>query len=263
MHEIVLKLKEIPKLYLDIEGIIPERIAGKKLSEIEELDIYHGKRKVKLADFFDISMSNKLGENPEEIKMVFEGELSKVKRIGYSLASGKILVKGNAGMYLGAFMKGGEIIVEGDVDSFAALNMKGGKLIIKGNCGDYLGASYRGEWRGMYGGEIIVEGNVGKELGAYMRKGKIVVKGNADMFAGVSMKGGLLIIKKASLRVGASMRGGHIVVEEIDEILPGFFYEGEERNPEIEGEVFDGEYKIYSGDHAERKAKGRLLVKKE
>ena len=260
MHEIVFKLKEIPKLHLDVEGLIPENIAGKKLSEIEELEIYQGNRRVKLAEFFDVSGS-RIGEKPEEIRMIFKGELSRVKRIGYYLSSGEVIVKGNVGMYLGAFMKGGEILVEGNVDSFAALNMKGGRLTIKGNCEDYLGASYRGEWRGMSGGEIIVEGNAGKELGAYMRKGKITVKGSVDSFAGANMRGGLIILKKAFSRVGASMRGGCIIAEEIDEVLPGFFYEGEEENPEVEGEVFKGRYKIYSGDHAERKAKGRLLVR--
>jgi len=259
MREIVLKLKETPRLCLDVENITPENLVGKKLEEIENLEIYHGNRKVKLAEFFDIS--GEVGEKSEELRIIFEGELGRVKRIGYSLSSGEISVKGNAGMYLGAFMRNGRIIVEGNVDSFAGLNMRGGSLTIRGNCGDYLGASYRGEWRGMSGGEILVEGDVGKELGAYMRNGKVIVKGRADDFAGACMRGGVIVVEKASPRVGASMRGGYIIAGQVEELLPGFFYEGEEENPEINGEIFKGRYKMYSGDHAERKARGRLLVR--
>ena len=40
--------------------------------------------------------------------------------------------------------------------------MKGGELIIEGNAGNYLGAAYRGDWRGMSGGKILVKGNAGR-----------------------------------------------------------------------------------------------------
>ncbi len=33
--------------------------------------------------------------------------------------------------------------------------MKGGELSIEGNAGNYLGAAYRGDWRGMSGGKIL------------------------------------------------------------------------------------------------------------
>jgi formylmethanofuran dehydrogenase subunit C len=254
MREVILELKEIPKLCIEVDKILPESIAGKKLEEIEEMEIRYGNSKAKLGEFFDVYGSAKNN------RIVFKGDLRRVKRIGFSLGMGEIIVYGNAGMYVGAFMEGGRIEVEGDVDSFAALNMKGGKLLVRGNCGDYLGASYRGEWRGMQGGEIVVEGSAGREVGGYMQGGKIVVK-SVDSFAGAKMKGGIIVAERASSRLGAGMRGGYIVVNEVEEILPGFFYEGIEKNPEIEGERFEGSYKVFSGDHAERKARGKLLVR--
>ncbi len=256
MRELILKLKEKPDLCLEVEGILPNVIANKSLEEIENLPIQYGNRKVKLSEFFDI-----YSEKSEIPRIVFDGDMSRVKRIGWRLDEGEIVVKGNAGMYLGAFMSGGRIVVEGDVGHFSALNMNGGVIEIEGNAGDYLCASYRGEWRGMSGGTVIVKGNVGKELGSYMRGGKIVVEGSADEFAGVCMRGGLVVINRAKARLGAGMIGGAIVVNEVEELLPGFFEEGEEENPEIEGEKFEGRFKVFSGDHAERKAKGKVYVR--
>ena len=256
MREIILKLKDQPELCLEVEGVLPEKLINLSKEEIENLPLQYGRVKVKLHEFFDVYI-----ESSDSARLIFEGDLSRVKRIGWGMKKYEIIVKGNAGMYLGAFMEGGRIVVEGNVGHFAALNMKGGELIIKGNCGDYLCASYRGEWRGMSGGTVIVEGNVGKELGSYMRNGKIVVKGSADEFAGVCMSGGLIVINKAKSRLGASMVGGAIVVNEVEELLPGFYEEGEVKDPEIEGEKFNGLFKVFTGDHAERNAKGKIYVK--
>ncbi len=256
MRELILRLKEKPDISLEVEGVLPNEVAGMSLEEVENFPIQYGNRKVKLSEFFDVSV-----EKSEVPRIVFEGDMSRVKRIGWKLDGGEIIVKGNAGMYLGAFMSGGRIVVEGNVGDFSALNMNGGEIIIKGNAGNYLCASYRGEWRGMSGGTVLVEGNVGKELGANMRNGRIVVKGTADEFAGVSMKGGLIVLEKAKARVGAGMTGGVIVANEVECLLPGFFEEGVVENPEIEGEVFEGTFKVYSGDHAERRAKGRIYIR--
>ena len=256
MRELRLKLKERPDICLEVEGILPMKMAEMEKGEIENVLIQYGNRKVKLSEFFDIYL-----EKSEVPRIIFEGDMSKVKRIGWGLDGGEIIVEGNAGMYVGAFMSDGRIVVKGNVGHFSALNMKGGEMIVEGDAGDYLCASYRGEWRGMSGGTVVVKGNVGKELGSYMRGGKVVVEGFADDFAGVNMRGGLLIINKAKSRLGAGMTSGYIVVNEVEELLPGFFEEGEEENPEIEGERFEGRYKVFSGDHAERKAKGRIYLK--
>jgi formylmethanofuran dehydrogenase subunit C len=256
MREVTLKLKDHPELCLEVEGVLPDILANKSREEIENMLLQYGNTKVRLSEFFDVFI-----ERSEQPRLIFEGDLSRVKRIGFGMKNGEIVVKGNAGMYLGAFMEGGRILVEGNVGHFAGLNMRGGEIVIEGNCGDYLCASYRGEWRGMKGGTVIVKGNVGKEIGAYMQKGKIVVEGIADEFAGVCMKGGLIVLNKAKARLGASMVGGAIVVNDAEELLPGFFDEGEVENPEIEGEKFEGKFRVYSGDHAERKAKGMIFVR--
>ncbi len=256
MRELILRLKEKPDLCLEVEGISPSKIAEISAKDVERLPIQYGNRRVELSEFFDFELNDS-----DVPRVVFEGDMSRVKRIGWKLDGGVVIVKGNAGMYLGAFMSGGKIVVEGDVGDFSALNMSGGELIIEGNAGNYLCASYRGEWRGMSGGRVVVKGNVGKELGGYMRGGKIVVEGVADEFAGVCMRGGVLVLNGAKDRLGAGMTSGVIVVNEVESLLPGFFEEGEEENPEVEGEVLEGRYRVYSGDHAERRAKGRIYVR--
>ncbi len=257
MRELILTLKEKPDICIEVEGLNPDVVAKMSREEIEKFPIQYGNKRVPLSEFFELEFS----ESDVE-RIVFKGDMERVKRIGWGLERGEIVVEGNAGMYLGAFMMGGRIVVKGNVGHFSALNMRGGEVIIEGNAGDYLCASYRGEWRGMSGGTVVVNGDVGKELGSYMRGGRIVVKGRADDFAGVNMRGGLIVLKEAGDRVGASMVGGSIVADKIGEILPGFFHEGEVENPDVEGERFNGVFDVYSGDHAERRAKGKLYVRK-
>ncbi len=255
MRGVILTLKEIPKIHIDVEGILPKTIKNKRKNEIEDLKILYGKEIVKLGDFFDV-------EKTSENTLIFCGNLERVKRIGFRMDEGIIKIEGNAGMYVGAFMEGGKIIAHGNVGSFSGLNMKGGEIIIEKNAGDYLGAAYRGNWKGMSGGNILVRGNGGRETGAYMSGGKIVIRGKCGTFTGVGMKGGVIQTTRASFGLGASMKKGYIIVEEeIEDLLPGFIYEGEVKNPEIEGEKLKGKYLIYSGDHAERGTNGRILVK--
>jgi formylmethanofuran dehydrogenase subunit C len=255
---VTLRLKRTPDLCLDVEGIIPEAVQGKTLEEIEKMEILNGSRKVNIGDYFDVT--------DEGNSLIFEGDLSKVKRIGMNLRDGEILVKGNAGMYVGAFMRGGKITVEGSVDAFSALNMKGGELIVRGNAGDYLGASYRGDWRGMSSGKILVEGDAGKETGCFMCGGVIIIRGTVDSYCGVKMKGGTIFANKARTRAGASMMAGSIILNSTPELLPGFFFERKmepeiEKLLELEKELIEGEYHLFSGDHAERGAKGKIYVR--
>jgi formylmethanofuran dehydrogenase subunit C len=262
MGEIVLKVKEQPKVGLEAEVIKPEEFAGRTIEEIKELPVFCGNRASKLGDFFEVSGSKT--DNAEELKIVIDGDVSRTKRIGEKMFTGEIVIKGNAGMYVGAWMSGGKITVEGNVDSFAGLQMRGGELIIKGNAGDYLGASYRGDWRGMSGGKIIVEGDAGKEVGVFMSGGEIHVKGNCGAFAGVHMKKGLIVIGgDAAERLGAEMKGGNIVVlGSTVGMLPSFKLEGEVSDLKLDGGEFLGKFKKYVGDFAEgQTVKGTVYCK--
>ena len=94
-------------------------------------------------------------------KIVVKGDVKKVKYLGFKISAGEMVIEGSTDLYVGAWMTGGKILAKGNVEAFAATGMKGGELIIEGNAGNYLGAAYRGDWRGMSGGKILVKGNAG------------------------------------------------------------------------------------------------------
>ncbi len=241
-------LKDKPEVCLEVDSLIPEKLKDLSEGEVRKLKIREGKLEVCVEEFFDIEKTN----TPE---IVFEGKwLDRVKRIGFGMSEGEVVVRGNAGMYVGAFMKGGKIVVEGNVDRFAGMGMSGGEILIEGNAGDYLGSAYRGD-NGMKGGRIVVKGNAGDEVGLKIREGEIVVEGKAGMFFGGMAVGGILRAFEAE-RVGANMKSGVIVLERAleESILPGFVYSGKD---EFENKI----YHVFEGDKAVRKSKGKLLVR--
>jgi formylmethanofuran dehydrogenase subunit C len=241
------KLKDKPEICVEVDQLLPEKLKGLNLKEVSSLKVRLGRLEVDAEEVFDIEKSDGT--------VIFEGKwLERVKRIGFGMREGEILVKGNAGMYTGAFMKGGKIVVEGNTDRFAGMNMSDGEIIIRGNAGDYTGSGYRGD-AGMKGGRILVEGNAGDEVGIKMKGGEIVVMGEAGLFFGGMMNGGIARAKRA-IRTGANMKNGIIVLEQAreDEILPGFIYSGKDR---FENRT----YHIFEGDKAVRKSKGKLLIR--
>ena len=261
MNEVVLTPKEQPSYGLIAECISCDVFAGKSIDEIKTLPVYYGNKQGRLEDFFEVA--GECASTAEEQRIVIAGDVPKTRWIGKEMSAGEIVIKGSAEMYVAAWMRGGRIIVEGDVGAFSGMLMKGGELHVKGNAGDYLGCSYRGEWRGMRGGTIVVEGNAGMEVGQNLNGGKIIVKGSVESFAGVRMKKGLLVVGSAVDRVGAQMVGGTIVVlGSVLRLLPSFDFAGEVENPDINDESFTGKFKKYTGDHAERNAKGVLYVRK-
>ena len=70
------------------------------------LPVVLGKRQCRLDDFFDV-------EGPGSEELEIRGDAGRVKWIGRGMTRGKITIVGNAGMHLGAYMKGGTIEVTG------------------------------------------------------------------------------------------------------------------------------------------------------
>ena len=82
------------------------------------------------------------------------------------MTRGRITIVGNAGMHLGAFMKGGTIEVTGHASDWVGAEMTGGLIRIAGDAG---GQTRRrpiaGSLSGMNGGIILIEGSAGMEVG--------------------------------------------------------------------------------------------------
>src|SRR5215510_6970435 len=104
---ITLRLKRQPTVPLEAEVISPDKLAALSNEEIRALTVYHGKRQLPLGEFFDVD-----GERSEDL--VMHGSLEKVRWIGRAMSKGSVVVHGNVGMHLGAYMSGGHIDVHGN-----------------------------------------------------------------------------------------------------------------------------------------------------
>ena len=151
METVTITMKNPPVLYLEAEHVCPDEFAGKTAAQIAELHVYEGNTKSTLGKYFEVS--GNAGATAAETKIVVRGDVKRVKYLGMKMSAGEVVVEGSTDLYAGAWMSGGKMTVRGDIQAFAATGMKGGELIIEGNAGNYLGAAYRGDWRGMSGGK--------------------------------------------------------------------------------------------------------------
>jgi formylmethanofuran dehydrogenase subunit C len=267
MAEILLRCKGSIGIMVEAEVISPDIFAGKKKEEIEGLLVWQGPKPLPLSDFFDVDVSRaRLPEDasPDEISILIEGDVSRVKRIGQGMKSGRIEICGCAGMHLGAEMAGGSILVRGDAGSWAGMEMRGGLLHILGNGADHVGSAYRGSWRGMTGGEIQIGGSARSQLGGGLAGGRIVVAGNVENFCGIRQSGGVILVKGSAVRgAGAEMNGGTIAVcGAIKQFSPGFVEVGREENVLLGDLQLEGWFTKFVGDYALGKnPKGSLYCK--
>jgi formylmethanofuran dehydrogenase subunit C len=224
-------------------------MAGKTEAEIAELDVWEGKVKCRLGDFFDVK--GDAGATAAETEIIVDGDASRAKYIGYKMTAGSVTVNGDADMYVGGWMKGGRIHVKGNIDSFAGIQMEGGEIVVDGRAQNYVGSSYRGDWRGMRGGVLRVRGDVGNDIGTFINGGTIIVEGNAFIHVSTHGEGGTVIIKgDVQGRVGGQMVKGDIyVLGAIQHMLPGF-----KKVETIDAEVDGANYRLdhYIGDLGER-----------
>jgi len=169
MAEVKLKLKKKPDFPLEAETITPDKFAGKSAAEIKKLVLYHGNEEKTIGDFFNVTGT---GGEVSDTKIILDGDLSNVKRIGEKMTGGEIVINSNVGMHVGNNMSGGKILVNGNADDWAGAMLKGGELEITGDAGHYVGAAYRGFWKGMENGLIKVHGKIGNEALTWVRGSK-------------------------------------------------------------------------------------------
>jgi len=255
-------LKEF-KLPVIAECINPDVFREKSLKEIETIGVWAGNKQRKLGELFKIEETH--DENEAETNTItIRGDVGKVRRIGYKMKTGEIIIHGDVGMHLGEEMRGGRILVNGNAGGWAGSMMRNGLIEIHGNAGDYVGAPYRGSFEGLRGGKIIVYGNVGNEIGTYMRKGVIKVYGNVGQFAGFRMHDGTIYVQKeADVRAGANMAGGKVIIGGfLESVLPTFTIDGIKQKVKIEDEEsVEGPFYVFLGDMAED-GNGKLYVHK-
>ena len=257
METVTITMKNPPALYLEADNVSPDAFAGKTAAQIAELHVHEGNTTSTLGKYFEVS--GNAGATAADTKIVVKGDVKKVKYLGFKMSAGEMVIEGSTDLYVGAWMIGGKLLAKGNVEAFAATAMKGGELTIEGNAGNYLGAAYRGDWRGMSGGKILVKGNAGSDVGMYMTGGEMVINGNVDVHLMTHAEGGKTIVKgNASSKVGGQMVDGTIYIfGSIDTMMPGFKPNGE---VELEIEGVKATFAHYIGDMGERHKKKKGAV---
>jgi formylmethanofuran dehydrogenase subunit C len=219
---------------VEIEGITPDWTCDKSLAEIERFEIFHGNRKIPLAEMFSVS------GDPSDKRIDFEGDLSGVHWIGAHMRTGQMYVHGAAGRHVGSEMRGGEIHVEGDSGGWVGCEMRGGLIHVHGNATHLVGAAYRGSVKGMMGGTILIDGNAGNEIGLSMQRGVIAIGGRAGDMIGFNMADGtIIVLGDAGIRAGAGMQGGAIAMlgPNPPPVLPSFRFKQTERPDALRSKV--------------------------
>ena len=124
--EVLLKSKGEIGIMVEAEVINPGIFAGKSEQEIERLIVWQGPVQLPLSEFFEVNV-NEVGSGsasalPEEMSIVIDGDVSRVKHIGHGMLVGTIEIRGSVGMHVGSEMTGGSIRVIGNVGSWAGMD---------------------------------------------------------------------------------------------------------------------------------------------
>lgn len=190
---------------VEVEGLTPSAVRGQSLAEIQRFEIFHGNRKLPLAEFFDIS------GDPADGRLEFEGNLAGVHWIGAQMTDGEIHVRGNAGRHVGSEMTGGVIHVHGNAGDWVGGEMHGGLIHVHGDAGHLVGSAYRGSDVGMTAGTILIDGSAGNEVGLTLRRGLLAIGGSCGDFVGANMIAGtVLVFGPCGNRPAAGMRRGTV-----------------------------------------------------
>ena len=263
MPILTLSLVKDPGVPVEVEAVIPDKIAGLSLSEVSKVPVWVGNRQLRLADVFQVE--GEVGSKPEELKIVFKGYTNRLRRVGEKMGAGEIEVLGDVGPYAGRKMKGGKLVVRGSTGPCLGAKMSNGVIEVFGSAGDRVGGAYRGELppKGMRGGTIMVHGDAGAEVGLGMRGGTIIIDGSCDIMPGLEMRGGTILVKgDCAGKAGARMTGGRvIIVGRLPAILPSFYVDEVRPSLKVAGEKVEGPLLVFVGDAvASEKCGGRLMV---
>jgi formylmethanofuran dehydrogenase subunit C len=266
-----LVLRKKTSVPLEVEGITPDAVRGKSLTEIENLEVFEGNVRSRLADFFAVS-----GDAADEVHE-WEGDLSGVHWMGAQMQSGRVVVQGDAGRHIGSEMRGGEIHVLGDASDWVGGEMHGGLIHVRGKAGHLVGAAYRGSAKGMTKGTILVGGDAGNEIGHSMRRGMIAIGGSIGDLAGINMlAGSILVFGESGIRHGAGMKRGTIAFlgktappilptfrracRYRPEVMPLIYHHLRRLDFAVSDELLAAAFELYNGDFLAG-GRGELLVR--
>lgn len=217
MKPLLFTLRSEPEQRLDLSPLVPDRLIGRSIKEIERLEIGTTRICVKAGDMFKI--------RPGDANSIrFEGGSERFDLVGAKMLPGaEIYVDGDVGAQAGRLAKGGSLTIAGSAGPYAASGLVDGRIEIDGDAGDLLGAPLAGELAGMAGGRVIVRGSVGARAGDRLQRGVIVIEGSAgDDLGARIIAGTIVLLGRADGRPGYLMKRGTIVMSEPPELGPTF-----------------------------------------
>jgi formylmethanofuran dehydrogenase subunit C len=247
---LTLTLRTQPPARVLAAPLLPETLHALNASAVAAFALRCGGETVALGDLFEVS-----GAGTEEEKLVLAGDLGRFDGIGARMASGEIVVRGDAGAWAGA-------------------EMSGGVLRICGDAGARLGAAYPGARAGMTGGEIVVTGDAGEEAGAGMRRGLVAVGGQTRAGAGLRMLAGTVIaLRGIGAEAGLGNKRGSLVSGRPVEPLPAYAFatrfhppalglqlrRARELGLTVDDALLRGTWARWSGDRTEL-TRGEILI---
>jgi len=208
-------------LAIDLEGVVPERLAALAPADVARLPIRVDGRACRLGDHFVIS-----GDGGDGV-LECRGDFSRVHRVAAGMHSGTVRVSGHVGRHAAEGMEGGRLEVTGAAGDWLAAEMAGGEVHVDGGAGDNVAAGLPGSPVGMRGGLVTVGGAVGEAAGARMRRGIVAIGGDCGAAAGFEMRAGTLLVGGVVGRhPGLAMRRGSLIALASRPEVPATFRRG-------------------------------------
>src|SRR5258708_2620827 len=130
---LTLRWNDATTLPVEAECLRPDSLQALEARDVARLSIAVGNSLADVGELFTVE------GNAADVQVLIEGDVSRVARLGQSMASGTLTVRGAAGPHLGASMTGGAIDVFGPAGDWAGAEMHGGLLRIHGSAGHSLG----------------------------------------------------------------------------------------------------------------------------
>lgn len=216
MSTLSFTLHQAPTHAVDLSPLVPSKLAGLPLGEIENLPLGTGTNALRVGDVFTLS-----GTPGDAIGIAADSTL--LDYVGAGLDQGTITVEGSVGNHAGRGMKGGTLEIRGNAGAYLASTATGGLVHVKGSAGDYLGGTRPGDRFGLLGGTVVVEGDIGERAGERMRRGIVVARGTFGTAAGSRMVGGTLWTETGfGACPGPLLRRGTLIGPKVEELLPTF-----------------------------------------
>lgn len=216
MSTLSFTLRNAPTRKVDLSALLPSKLAGLSLADIEQLSIGSGEGALRVGDVFSVSGT------PGEA-LAISGGSTLLDYVGAGLEQGTITVEGSVGNLAARGMKGGKIEIQGDAGAYLASGAKGGIVHVKGSAGDFAGGAWMGDRFGMLGGIAVVDGDVGQRAGERMRRGIIVARGATGPAAGSRMVGGTIWTETGfGAGPGPLLRRGTLIAPKVEAFLPTF-----------------------------------------